>query len=137
MRLNGWKRIGIVFSVVWLLVGSFWLSGVITDDAARRASIAYQTCTTNKTIGGATAEALSKDCGRAFSETWDSMLGPEVKALTPIGAGAVYALIALLAAWLAFWLVYRVVRWVWAGFARQQPPQAVEAGPRNRTDPQF
>jgi hypothetical protein len=49
-------------------------------------------------------------------------MDPAAKALTPIGAGAVYSLVILIGAWLAFGLVYAVVRWVSAGFARRQTP---------------
>ena len=81
MRLNGWKRIGIVVSFASILAGSFWISGVITDHAASLTSMAMENCERQG--------RPIRDCWAGFGKTYEQMLGPEVRSLTPIGAGAV------------------------------------------------
>src|SRR5262245_2839657 len=47
MHLSGWKRIGIVASVVWMLGGSIWFSEQTADRLAGWASSSVQTCENN------------------------------------------------------------------------------------------
>jgi hypothetical protein len=139
MRLSGWKRIGIVVSVVWMLVGSIWFWSQMTEQAASFATIAVKAC---QLKNGFSSSNRAEDCLQVYNKSYDQMLDPAAKALTPIGAGAVYAFVVLVVAWLALWIVLVVVRWVRAGFVHQ--PQAAETispsaddGPRKRAEPRL
>jgi hypothetical protein len=118
MRLSGWKRIGVVVSVIWMVVGSFWFSGQITNRAASYASMRSDTCDLEK------VRDQSIDCSKSFEKAYASLMRSETAGLTPIGMGAIEAFVVLVVAWLALWLALAVVRWVWAGFVRQ--PQVAE-----------
>jgi hypothetical protein len=114
MGLTGWKRIGIVASVLWMLAGSLWLSRRILERAILAHSLAYEICSENKTFAPLTSEL--RDCMAEAGERWAMIIEAETGGLTPIGAGAVGALILLLSTYLLTWIVWKVVRWVHVGF---------------------
>jgi hypothetical protein len=43
-RLNGWQRIGIVASIVWVLAGGFWGNKIALEEAASRTSSELGAC---------------------------------------------------------------------------------------------
>jgi hypothetical protein len=44
MRLNGWQRIGVIASVVWVVAGGLWTRGLIVDDVGKFPSLSHQMC---------------------------------------------------------------------------------------------
>jgi hypothetical protein len=95
-RLNGWQRIGIVLSVVWILVGALWGWMFATAD--------YRSCV----VMASSVETLDF-CNRyhrwVFDTAWVYSL---LVALVPIPI-----------AWLLVYGVSYLVRWIKSGFKQE------------------
>lgn len=107
MRLNGWKRIGIVASVVWMLWAFSHYDGVATERYQRFANSEVQRCLDAN--GG--KELPDVGCVRRGEDYTLAHMGDEEEEVVsnaflpvPLGWGFVY-------------LVLFVVRWVRRGFA--------------------
>jgi hypothetical protein len=44
MRLNGWQRIGLVVSIVWVLAGGLWGNKIALDEAGRLTRVQLNAC---------------------------------------------------------------------------------------------
>jgi hypothetical protein len=102
MRLNGWQRIGIVVSVLWVIGGGIWGNevGISEGDWAVRA---YKRC----------LETKSNDwpqCDRKFEKEY-----PEAIKYHWANA-AIFAFAPIPIGWLAVWGCVALVRWVRRGF---------------------
>ena len=116
MRLNGWKRIGAIASVVWMLGGSIWFTSVILSRANREAGSAYDFCQETKHRGPPASDIQKIDCAERATRARRRSIETESGNLTPVGAGAVGALLVLLVAYLLSWVVWKGVLWVRGGF---------------------
>ena len=112
--MSGWRRIAILVSAVWMVGGPVYFSGMITDQAAMMGGLASDACEAKATR----EHRPFSDCHDAFGVAFlsDLKTGPTQTGI-PILDGAVFALIALFAGWLAFGAVYAIVAWVRRGFA--------------------
>jgi hypothetical protein len=98
--LNGWRRIGIVLSVVWMLVGAFWAQHLLFDHI-------YETL-----VACVSAVTDYTYC----QKTYDSDMAV-ARQISPI-VTALVALAPIPVVWLlAYGLIGRV-RWIRAGFKR-------------------
>jgi hypothetical protein len=66
--LNGWKRIGIILSVLWVVIGGFWTRGIIIDDLGRLASGNYRLCADMHAQG--VVPFRDTDCTKQFQAEW-------------------------------------------------------------------
>lgn len=107
MRLNGWKRIGIVASVVWVLGGFIFTYHYETKSDVDLAIMAYSNCRSVLTQD----EPRIEECNRRESDVLNDLL-PYVK----LGA-AVVALVPIPFGWGLVYLIIFVVRWVRRGFS--------------------
>jgi hypothetical protein len=95
--MKGWRRLGVVLSVLWFIGFGWWLRQADLDFAARYAG--YATCID---LG---------DCDRA-SERFLSVV-------TPWWGIVIADALSIGALWLLAWIAVVVVRWVAAGFRQQ------------------
>jgi hypothetical protein len=112
MRLNGWLRVGIVASVLWVLIGDFFIHGRIIDEL------------------GAPVIAELKSCAEADGSDWQACRAAYNRDYPGAMTGHwQYAGIITAIPWALFWVLaficYVTIRWVRRGF----DPQAARSGP--------
>jgi hypothetical protein len=100
MKLNGWKRIGIVASVVWILGAGGYTYYSQTNEIARLASSETQTCLTLLTD----QPGRAAECQKRGDDYRKAL--PQVKYFA-LGAAAV----PVFAGWIVAFLVVRVGGW--------------------------
>ena len=106
MRLNGWQRIGVVVSVVWMIGGTIWGVGFIGEHSATALST-YKLCLADHDALGAPDLATcsanyQRDYPSSARELWLSAL--------------VLSLSQVLLLWITAYGIRALVRWVQAGF---------------------
>ena len=109
MRLNGWVRIGIVASVLWVLGAGFYFYSETVDQAVVSGNFNRSVCETEKKEGKHPADY---NCYKAFTVASDKHMAearPYVALLT---------LIPLAFFWGFAYLIVFVWRWVAKGFKR-------------------
>jgi hypothetical protein len=111
-RLNGWQRIGVILSVIWLIGGGFLTHAIIKDDLSR--DVAWQDGVVARLSDAdqvaVKARDLSKMSDGGLLMVRDS-IDNEVNTRT-----AVWTLAPLLLAWLLVYALVWLTRWVRAGF---------------------
>jgi hypothetical protein len=112
MRLNGWLRVGIVASVLWVLIGDFFIHGRIIDEL------------------GAPVIAELKSCAEADGSDWQACRAAYNRDYPGAMTGhRQYAGIITAIPWALFWVLaficYVTIRWVRRCF----DPQAARSGP--------
>ena len=104
MKLNGWKRLGVVASVLWVPIGFFWGNSIGIHE-------------------GDPAVASLKSCMER-GEDWklcESLFSNEYTVETQYHwlYGVVLMVLPIIFAWLFAWVVIKVFRWVQIGFEGQ------------------
>ena len=105
--MNGWKRIGIILSVLWITGGGIWTRGVVMREMGSSAKAQLHTCTTlhpNDT----------DPCFAKFDADW----GRDVTDAGINTYNAIFTFVPLLLAWVLFYVVAGLTRWVIAGFGQ-------------------
>ena len=105
MRLNGWQRIGIVASVLWVISGGLWGNSVGLSQGDYVAE-AYKRCLAAH-LGQSDDSAA---CSAEFKKDWPEAIKYHWH------YAAAFAFIPIPLAWLAVWGLVSLVRWVRAGF---------------------
>lgn len=109
MRLNGWQRIGMVVSLVWVIGGGLWGNSVGLSQGGYVAE-AYKRCLAahfDDTGWAACSAQFKKDWPEAIKYHWHY--------------AAAFAFIPIPLAWLVVRGLVGLVRWIRAGFSRQPP----------------
>ncbi len=102
MRLNRWKRIGVVLSVLWVLGGAAYERKSQVDAATNSAQLIYKMCLD---IGGAQVANCSEEFGKNYTEF-----------LKPNWADVAFTAFApVLLGWLLVFVIIRAYRWIKAG----------------------
>jgi hypothetical protein len=109
-RLNGWQRLGVLASVIWLPVGFFagnwwWIQstgGFWVDQ--------YQHCL-QTSIG---TQTDLEQCSKGFEANYSAAITGHW------WGGFGLAVVVLAVAWGLAWLIVRLFRWVRAGFTQQE-----------------
>ena len=96
-RLNGWQRIGIILSIIWVLVGA-WLAQQAVYAPVRAG---HSKCISLGVVPSICKAELDKGIARRKKEELP-------------GAIAVFALAPIALVWLVIWMV----RWIRRGFQR-------------------
>ncbi len=105
--MNGWKRIGIILSVVWILGAGYWQRRDDMQTAGRMASWSMEVC--QKGLAAKNSYDFSS-CDGKFYEMF------EVFSKHSWGNVAILALAPIPILWLVAYLVVGLVRWVRRGF---------------------
>ena len=117
MRLNGWQRIGVVLSVIWIVAGGLWTRSVLIESQGEFARTRYRMCLANHSIqpdGSIPADTDWKRCDRQFDADWKRDVTDHWDGVN--GLNAAFTLAPLLVAWLLVYAIVGLVRWIRAGF---------------------
>lgn len=106
MRLNGWQRIGVILSCIWLPIGFFWGGGSWVEAEGAPVSRALTSCIVNSD----SSRAAENACQAIFDRDWPVAIAGHW------WAGIAFALIPAIVCWLLAWMTVRLFRWVRAGF---------------------
>jgi hypothetical protein len=106
-KLNGWQRIGVVLSVLWMVGASLYVQTDRTDRAYKFANSMMSLCLDM-------VSPSPKDCTSDYSHN--------VKiALNPFWPDAVIlAIVPIPITWLLVYIIIGIVRWVRAGFVNNK-----------------
>ena len=113
-RLNGWQRIGIILSVIWIIGGGFLIHGTVKDELQRDADwqwgVVAKLSSPDQLAVKAGDYSKMSDSGRLMVK---ASIGSEVNTWT-----AVWIFVPLLLAWLLVYGLVGLTRWVGAGFRK-------------------
>ncbi len=111
MKLNGWKRLGIIASVIWVLGAGAYTDTKEMDKFSKLIADTHVQCDEN--LAGKTGEEWSKGfaaCNREADESLASVI-PVVRL-----DAAIVALVPVPLGWGSAYLILCLVRWVKRGF---------------------
>ncbi len=107
MRLNGWKRIGIVLSVLWVLVTGFYQRNADVQKASDFMSFSYRVCTDAQS---AKNNFDFDECSKKSQKDFDIWM------VGSWGNVAVIALLPIPFFWLIIYGLIKMYRWIRVGF---------------------
>jgi hypothetical protein len=118
MRLNGWQRIGIVGSVIWVLIGGFLGNKAALDYAGETTKHQLDACVS----GNRTQLHLNSDAnapyGQIWTPCWNQFNANYMKNAEGHWWGAlIVGLVPIPFAWLIGWCFVALLRWIRAGFS--------------------
>lgn len=111
MKLNGWKRIGIIASVAWILGAGFRTYTSEIDSASRAVSFTHVTCDAN--LAGKTGDAWTKGFDECNKQA-DELLNVDTSNARMDAAGV--AIFPVPLGWGLAYLILFLARWVRRGF---------------------
>ena len=97
MRLKTWRRVGVVLSVVWLLVGGYWGNSVGLhrgDFAVTQFTVCMENSGTPANASGVCLNQFDKDYAEAIEDHWREALTVGIVPI-PVAWLLVYSLIRL------------------------------------------
>lgn len=113
VKLNGWKRLGIIASVVWILIA--WVHTFDSENDSESKAVASIHVTCDENLAGKTGDAWQRgfdECNKEADELLvRAMAGARVDA-------AIVAFVPVPLGWGLAYLVLFLVRWVKRGFSR-------------------
>lgn len=113
-RLNGWQRIGIIASVIWIVVGGFYVRDSIIDESLMPMTWAMQDCERSWHANSTAPDAESRY--DACIKTAEAR--PPSKSDERIMTETIMITFGLLAlAWLLVYCLVWLARWIRRGFA--------------------
>ena len=108
MKLNGWQRIGVLASAVWMLGGGIYTLNHVSNDDIQTASELTLSC--EEANGGQGSAACDQQAGDYLAQTYKwEWITASIIAIVPVPLG-----------WGSAYLVLFLVRWVKRGF--EKPP---------------
>jgi hypothetical protein len=106
MKLNGWKRIGIIASVVWMLGAGLYTFTATTDSEIKTASELTLSCeSAHNWRGSDYCDKQSTDYLATNAAKWNPRIESAIVGIVPVPF-----------AWGLAYLVLFLVRWVKRGF---------------------
>lgn len=105
-RLNGWYRLGIASTVLWLVGATLWFNFIILSDAQSAGQIRAQTCIDAKAQRN---DFDFSSCYRDFSDSYAQAIDGHW--LISIGVAAACAATA----WIIMMMLVFTIRWIRAG----------------------
>ena len=105
MRLNGWQRGGIVFSIIWATGAAAWQCSADINRAESMSVWAYHLCREAQEVR-AQADACMSQSESAYQ---GGLVGSWRDA-------AVLSLLPIPISWTALFLIAGIIRWIKAGF---------------------
>lgn len=108
MKLNGWKRIGIIASVVWILGAGLYTNGALQESDRKAATAISLDCESYIAKGITSLAECDKRSGDYLAGTYSrEWMAAALVAFVPVPFG-----------WGFVYLVLFLVRWVKRGFMR-------------------
>lgn len=112
-KLNGWQRIGVAITILWLPLGILWFDKLEQRDSRVAATALYSSCTAmNESFPR--LRANPRDCVSARDRLKAAYLQGESTRV------AVQVLVPIPAFWLLGWLLLKIVTWIRVGFKAKQ-----------------
>lgn len=109
-KLNGWLRICVVLTVLWVLGAGLYTNKMVGDQGMKTSMVVYTLCLNQ---GAQSKELDAKDCSQKSNEAYDLAVQHRLQDVLGI------ALIPVPIFWLIGFIIFRVYRWVKKGFAAQ------------------
>jgi|HubBroStandDraft_2_1064218.scaffolds.fasta_scaffold233463_2 hypothetical protein len=97
MSLGGWQRVGVVFSVVWLLAGGYWGNSMGLhkgDFAVTQFAVCMENSRSPDNASGVCLDQFDKDYAEAIKDHWREALMVGIVPI-PVAWLLVYGLIGL------------------------------------------
>ena len=116
MKINGWQRIGIVASVVWIVGAGLYTYVSEIDGTAQLRVKVYDDCMISAQGGIGTPDGQPNK----LTEQCDKNATDVISGIRPRQTAALFAFIPVLLAWGFTYLVLFLVRWVRRGFVRSR-----------------
>ena len=107
-KLNGWLRICIVLSALWVLLAGVYTNKMVTDQGMKSRMMIYSHCINS---GEQPADSGSKSCSEKSDEFYDLAVQHRLQDVLGI------SLIPVPIFWLIGFIIFRIYRWVKKGFA--------------------
>ena len=107
MKLNGWQRIGVVLSIVWIIGAGIYQRHADIQRASDSAGFAFRICSDNEQL------KPEIDLDRCTKEIENSY---KIWMVGSWGNVAFFAFVPMLLGWVAAYVLIRVWRWVKTGF---------------------
>lgn len=107
MRLNGWQRIGIVLSVVWILGAGIYQRSSDIKKAQDFASFSYRVCAD---ATGLNRNLILSDCLKQSQKDYEIWIKPSWANVAAI------SLVPIPIFWLIAYGLIKIYRWVKVGF---------------------
>jgi hypothetical protein len=121
MKMRGWRRLGVVLSVLWFIGFGWWLRQADYDNAMKFAgydmcSYAYERKRAREFSD--LEQALREDAqvNREFHDCLHRAGEDFVRLITPWWVIIVMDVLSIALMWLLAWIIVRVGRWVAVGF---------------------
>jgi hypothetical protein len=106
MQLNGWKRIGIVMSVFWILGAGIYQRNYDLKEASSLENLTYSLCADHQKAN----KNFDNDCMKVSHEDFDSSIKYSWVNV------AVTALVPIPLFWLIIYGLIKIYRWIRLGF---------------------
>jgi hypothetical protein len=116
-KLSGWKRIGIVASVVWAVGGFIWANNnaLSRNDWIIRNKIECKAESYQRSSQGlqpGPGDLTADECETRYNKIWEKAIQHHWE------EAAIFALVPIPFAWIIGWGLISIVRWVRAGFVK-------------------
>jgi hypothetical protein len=108
-KLNGWIRICVVLTVLWILGAGAYTNKMVGDQGMNTGSVIYSLCLNEN---AQTKDFDYKTCSKRADEFYDSAVQHRLQDVLGI------ALIPVPIFWLIGFIIFSAYRWVKKGFAR-------------------
>ncbi|MDN4984659.1 hypothetical protein QY049_15760 [Bradyrhizobium sp. WYCCWR 13022] len=114
---KGIKRLGVIASVLWVVVGGLWTRSIVIKELGHFAISKHQLCLEMHSIqddGTVPKDTDWAQCNRQFDADWSrDVTNGDLNI-----ENAMYTFVPLILAWLAAYTVLWLGRWVIAGFRK-------------------
>jgi hypothetical protein len=108
-KLNGWVRIGIVLSILWVLGGGIYANRLVTQTAINSSNLIYSLCTSSPPSDAAQS-GFYKYCGMQRDDIYKDATQYRVRDV------ALFALLPVPIFWLIAYIIVLTFRWIKKGF---------------------
>lgn len=107
-KLNGWLRIGIVLSVLWITASGIYVNRLVTEDGMKSMKMIYSLCINS----GQLDDSQAKSCSQKAEEVFEAAVSQRYTDILGI------SLIPLPIFWILAYLIFYTGRWIKRGFTR-------------------
>jgi len=113
VKVNGWKRIGIIASIVWIFGAGLYTYDLEIDSASKAIASTHVACDSN--LAGKTGDAWTTGFNECDKQANDSLSEANANARL---VAALFAFVPVPLGWGFTYLVLFLLRWVKRGFMR-------------------